>query len=92
MSPGVVHPESTESVWTAVGAAGEVSLCTVATGAPGVADTFVHDRAWFQAANAVVAASPASGWGRSSTITAGRQVTWSMCLPVAVITREPLAF
>ena len=89
---GTAYPESVERACTVAGDAGEVSVCTEAAGAPGVTDTLVQERAWFHAASAAVAASPESGWGRSSTITAGRQVTWSMCRPVAEITSDPLAF
>ena len=57
----MVQPESTERACTAEAAAGVVSVCTVARGAPGAADTLVQERAWFQAARAEVAASPESG-------------------------------
>jgi hypothetical protein len=72
--------------------AGADSLAIVAIGAPTVAATLVQLRAWFQLSSALCAAAPVSGWGRSSTMTAARQVTWSMWRPVTVIRSAPLAF
>jgi hypothetical protein len=81
---------SWESCCATAGGAGEVSVATLATGAPAPGVRSVHVRAFAQFARAVVAAAPERGTGSSSSINAGRQVTLSMWRPVAVITSEPL--
>src|ERR1700722_10583791 len=92
LPPPQRHPESTVNGCTAAAGAGDISLAAEANGAVGVAVAFVHARSCCQLATAWAAAAPVRGWGRSSTMTAGRHVTWSICRPVTVITRDPLAF
>ena len=50
-----ISPGSLERDCTMAGDAGEFSVCTLTTGAPGAASALVQDRAWLQSASASVA-------------------------------------
>lgn len=69
------HQLSTDNACASGAGAGDVSLVTVANEGVGLAEVFVHARSWSQLATAALAAEPVRGWGRSSTMIAGRQVT-----------------
>jgi hypothetical protein len=58
--------------------------------APGSADRSVQPRSPSHRVTAAVASAPDSGMGSPESMRAGRQVNESMCLPVTVMTREPL--